>query len=201
MSVKKTWMLLFVILFGLALVVFAARDKLPARSIFEKNNNVHDDTGDDLPARLLLENNDDTHDDICNYIEAHIFSAWGRSGFRTVCEYRLLGLDSQYIYIYAKGEDFQLRKTDNEKLFKTNACLAPVRLTYEHQGESLVITDAVTPQEGKNYSKQLKQLFPDTVLDGMSINEENALLDELVVKRAFRIFGLQYDPGNCLDYY
>jgi len=182
MFVKKKvlWIICFTILFGLTFAYFATRNY--------------------LKTQIMLEDNDDVHNYICDYIENHIFSFWSRSDFRTICEYRLLGFDAQYIYIYAKGEDFQPSKTDNEKLFRTNASLAEIRLTYKHQNGSLVITEAATPKEGENYSEQLVQLFPDAVRNRIYINEENAILDELVIKRAFHVFDLPYNPANCLDY-
>lgn len=179
MLIKKKiiWIVFFTVLVGFAYVLFYTMNKSQTQSI--------------------LENNETVHDDICRYIETHIFSDWSRPDFFTICEYRLLDFDNQYIYIYAKGEDFQRDKTDNKILFRTNACLAPVRLTYKLQGDTLVITDAITPQEGAFYSEQLVQLFPSTVRDGMYNNEKNSMLEELVIKRAFRIFEIPYNPTNC----
>ncbi|MBP5236881.1 MAG: hypothetical protein J6128_05045 [Clostridia bacterium] len=72
----------------------------------------------------------------------------------------------------------------------------PVRLRYRYVEGTLTLSEPFYPGDGAQYSRDMKQYFSKTARTKLNemTNEEYQALQEMCLKRACQVFGMEYGP-------
>jgi hypothetical protein len=95
--------------------------------------------------------------------------------------FKLLGTERNKIYMWvSKVEYFKLENTITHE--NGDAVSLPIVLDIEKSGNSFIITGHNIPEDGENFGKSTKSLFPSNIK--FPNNDERSELDQLTKIRA-----------------